>query len=871
MLTAAKPKQHILDFRYLPKQEVLKAAILYGNEQVIGFGGSRGGSKMMPLDAEIKTPFGNKTHGTIKVGDLVNNPDGTVSKVIQVHPVELQNKVTLYFHDGTEAECALSHLWQAWRANRAAKKRNNRTFGEQSAKVVTTETLIGWIDKAKNQVKRGIEYKNFPLVPVTNEVAFNVTYRKRSSIDPYWLGVLLGDGYLAKDRISITSNDVSEITTSLKNSKIKFVVKSKFNTTAKSFNFVKESFQEYKNELIKLDLLGKKSLDKFIPKQFIYNTVENRYALIQGLLDTDGTVDKRGHISFTTISYQLAKDTAFVIRSLGGVVTISKAKAGYKNKEGNYVQCNDAYTLYIKHRKPENLFRLSRKIELAKSGVPDLMFKKIIDYKISDPVLMRCITVDNPNGLYLTNDFIVTHNSFAIRSLAIELGMRYEVQSLIFRRYRDDLLKNHVYPMLKLYPFLREHFNKTEMILFHPVTKNPILKFDYAESENEIEKVGQGTEYGVIFVDEATQSTQGMIEYLFTANRDSLNRLPSRPKTVLTMNPGGPGHVYIKRIFIDKVHNSYEKLRGFYFIQSSVWDNVFWSVTELYKQGFTINEYYNKWTEAQRREFTIKYSEYAQNLAALPDIKKKAFLFGDWNIIEGIFFDEFNPEIHIIRPDKYLPYDQLKLLRIMGGLDYGNKTVLEIAAKDFYNNVFFTDEIYMDKVSRGEKIEIIKAFLDKRGLLNIPIIADTNMFIPDAFDLAQSNSPADDFLQHKLRLIPVSKTDPNNKRYRVGSNDTFKSYLHYEQDTTTGLITKHPKVKFYERCPRLIQDVSTLMVDKNNPDDFDTDMHDHAYDAGKYAFMSLIAPKENKEDRSPKWLKELNKKAQAKESNFYAQ
>lgn len=461
--------------------------------------------------------------------------------------------------------------------------------------------------------------------------------------------------------------------------------------------------------------------------------------------------------------------------------------------------------------------------------------------------------------------------SGAVRRLAIEIGMRYQVQSLIFRRYRDDLLKNHVYPMLKEYPFLKDYFNKTEMLLFHPVTKNPILKFDYAESESEIEKVGQGTEYAVIFVDEATQSTQEMIEYLFTANRDSLNRLPVKAKTVLTMNPGGPGHQYIKRIFIDKIHNSYEKKRGFYFIQSSVWDNVFWSVNELYKQGFTINDYYYKWNEQQRREFTLKYSDYAKNLDALPDNKRKAFLYGDWNIIEGIFFNEFNPEIHIIRPNKYLPYEQLKLLRILGGLDYGNTTVLELAAKDYYDNVFFFDEIYMHKVSRGEKIEIVSNFLDKRGLRDKPIIADTNMFIPDSFDLAQSNSPADDFLKHKLRLIPVSKTDPNNKRYRAGSNDTFKSYLHYEQDSKTGLITKHPKVKFYERCTRLIQDVSTLMTDKNNPDDFDSDMHDHAYDAGKYAFMSLIAPKEHKQDRMPEWLKDLNQKAQSKENNFYAQ
>ena len=128
--------------------------------------------------------------------------------------------------------------------------------------------------------------------------------------------------------------------------------------------------------------------------------------------------------------------------------------------------------------------------------------------------------------------------SHAIRTLALLFGLQFGIQSLIFRRYSDDLLKNHIYPMLATFPFLRDFFNKTEKVLYHPKTKNPIIKFDYAETYDEIEKVAQGTEYPLIFVDEATQITQQMIEFLFTANRDSKGLFPSKAKTILTINPG---------------------------------------------------------------------------------------------------------------------------------------------------------------------------------------------------------------------------------------------------------------------------------------------------------------------------------------------
>ena len=130
-------------------------------------------------------------------------------------------------------------------------------------------------------------------------------------------------------------------------------------------------------------------------------------------MDTDGTVDKRGHCSYSTISPNLAEDMAFVLRSLGAYVTISKNKAGYK-KNGTYIECADVYDLYIKIKDSDRLFRLKRKKERSKdyNGGVSTPTKRIVSYEYVGKDKCRCISVSHPSALYLTNDFTVTHNSW---------------------------------------------------------------------------------------------------------------------------------------------------------------------------------------------------------------------------------------------------------------------------------------------------------------------------------------------------------------------------------------------------------------------------------------------------------------------------
>lgn len=457
--------------------------------------------------------------------------------------------------------------------------------------------------------------------------------------------------------------------------------------------------------------------------------------------------------------------------------------------------------------------------------------------------------------------------SHAIRDINMWIcNQKAGIKTLIFRRLRNDLLENHIDPFFLKYPFFKRYFNKTESIIRWP--NGSTTKFGYAEREEDITDF-EGKEYDYIFMDEATLCTQYMVEFLQTRNRSG----KVRAKMIFTMIPGFVGHSYFKRLFITKRYEDYEDSEAYVYLPARVWDNVVWSERALKERGFTAHQYYYEWTESQRREFTLNHSDYAKTLLHLPEQKKKARLFGSWDIFEGQFFEDWNPDVHVIRKENYLDYTQLRQFEILGGLDYGNITVLYLAAKDYHGNVIVFDELYFDNVSRETKIQKTKEFLSIRNMYNTGIIADTNMWVPDAFDKAEQLSPAMEYMKrdHKspgLKLIKVSKTSPNNKRYRIACNDAVKDGLSYIMDDKTGIILKQPKFKVYERCVHFIETFPALVVSQIDPEDIEKDQPDHCYDGFKYLYMSLKKPVEKPEEREPDWYKKHFSKKRKKRTKM---
>ena len=365
--------------------------------------------KALSLDSDIITPNGITKMRDIKVGDLVIGSSGQSQSVIGVYYQGLIDCYRVTFSDGTIVECNDKHIWRI--ANRRTNKWENVELGEilkrdlrmpghhDGKQYVNSKGILRWGTKGRLKWK----------VPCQGEVSFKDQDVK---IDPYTLGAMLGDGCLGSD-LSFTSID-SEIV-----NRLKFPESISIETYDKVNYRIKKNDSEngLKFYLNIYGLKNKHSYDKFIPKEYIFNSREVRLELLRGILDTDGYVSKRGVIELALTSKQLIEDTAFVARSLGCLChKISKLPSSYKNSEGVKIECRDNYRLRIVPPKGLDLFHLKRKSErLMQEKKKNCVDRMIESIEYIGKKEMQCIEVLNEDGLFLTNNFIVTHNSTALR------------------------------------------------------------------------------------------------------------------------------------------------------------------------------------------------------------------------------------------------------------------------------------------------------------------------------------------------------------------------------------------------------------------------------------------------------------------------
>jgi hypothetical protein len=537
------------------------------------YGGRPRSGKILAEDGVILTPFGFKKNTDLRVGDRVNNPDGSTAEIILLHPWQTQERWRVHFHDGTFTDVAREHLWLAWRTGRAQKKPGkSHAWSNESAQVVTTEKLSCWLSAALREQAAGLRKIHWPCIPVCEEQVFNVTLRYQSELDPYLLGTFLGDGsYCASGAVTITSGDIAHTTAALAG--LDYTLHD-----GKDFCFKGASVKWWRKQLSSLRLAGKKAASKFIPREFLMGSVEVRWGILQGLMDTDGTVDSQGNPSFTSISRQLAEDVRFLVNSLGGTASIGEKEPFYRDKAGGKVICNTAYTLYIKHREPWKLFRMERK-QARCTKIPKVMNRRVVLIEKKGTLRGRCLTVSHPNGLYITNDFIVTHNSEILLADALRYVDVPNYSAIIFRLSLTDLegsegLLTRAHEWLDPWPEVRYQARTHS---FH-WPNGASLSFGYMGSWSAWMHY-QGNAYQYIGWDELTQHSERYYEEMFSRNSrricpyhgarvvdgaasplpddmencqtcfDSagLSRVPLRVRG--TTNPGGPGHEWVRKRF----------------------------------------------------------------------------------------------------------------------------------------------------------------------------------------------------------------------------------------------------------------------------------------------------------------------------------
>ena len=344
-----------------------------------------------PYSEPVLTPTGYVPMGSLKVGDLVMNPNGSP---VRIGDIVEQGTTEIYeveFQDGRKVRCGANHLW--------ATCRNGKKF-----------YIMRTVDYMKRKLKQGSPGKeHYPYkIPELNPLNFD---ERSVTVDPYVLGILLGDGYICGDQVRFSTADefiVEELQRRLPD----YIIEHK-----EQYNYVIKSKVQGINELNRQlkDLKVKvKSYNKFIPENYKFTSIENRFELIRGLMDTDGSVTN-GACSFVSTSEQLIDDIVFVLRSLGIRCKKSKEIPGRNNVDfnnGNYSDTRPHWELTITTE--EDIFKLPRKLEKIRKnrtynykGIGIKAIRKTGEFE-----KQRCLCIDNENHLYITKDFIPTHNSY---------------------------------------------------------------------------------------------------------------------------------------------------------------------------------------------------------------------------------------------------------------------------------------------------------------------------------------------------------------------------------------------------------------------------------------------------------------------------
>ena len=354
----------------------------------------------------IPTSDGWKTVGDIQVGDYIFGKDGKLTKVLKLYknPEKIW-KIT--FSDGRSIDCCGEHLWQYF----------YRTHRGWASRVENTQTIYQRAQQLKNNFKdsdnRGWRFR-MPL----NEP---VDYPERTyKIPPYIMGLAIGDGSFREPN-AISLSSANEELPALFAQGLGCNIQYKKNKGTYSYYFYTDkelkhrySIKEFLSE--EPALLGTYSETKFIPKSYLLGSIDQRYELLAGLLDTDGSISNTGgRISYTTISKQLADDICELCHSLGMItgITIDQHKEYTKSNGVAYVvniQCK-------KEIKPR-LFKLSNKrqraLEYANNGkrAEHKEHLSIVNIEPTETIVpMTCFTVDAEDALFQVGDFIVTHNT----------------------------------------------------------------------------------------------------------------------------------------------------------------------------------------------------------------------------------------------------------------------------------------------------------------------------------------------------------------------------------------------------------------------------------------------------------------------------
>lgn len=378
--------------------------------------------------------------------------------------------------------------------------------------------------------------------------------------------------------------------------------------------------------------------------------------------------------------------------------------------------------------------------------------------------------------------------SWAARTKAVLLGFAYHgLQMLLLRRTLPELRENHVIPLIRMLKGFAIYRDSTKEFIFPTGSR---LKLGYCDSEKDVLQY-QGQAYDVIFMEEATQFTEFQYTTLTESNRPSgMCEEEFTPRMYFTCNPGGVGHMWVKRLFIDRAYRLSERAEDYEFISAKVYDN----------------------------KFLVKGDpEYVRKLENIPDpARREAMLNGNWDIFVGQYFTEFDRELHVIKPFA-LPQHWRRYVSIDYGLDM---LACFWIAMDEHENAYVYKEVYESGLKVSDAAKRIAAMTSETvSIYYAP---------PDLWNRHSDTgkSTAEIFAENGIALVRTSND-------RVQGWYNLHEWLKPYEDEQ-GRRTAH--LKIFENCINLVRTLPALQFDEKNPNDCAKEPHEltHAPDALRY-------------------------------------
>lgn len=380
--------------------------------------------------------------------------------------------------------------------------------------------------------------------------------------------------------------------------------------------------------------------------------------------------------------------------------------------------------------------------------------------------------------------------SYAMRLKLICLALRYPgIQILLLRRTLTELRENHILPMKRLLNGIARYRDSTKEFTFPNGAR---IKLGYFCDDGDALQY-QGQAYEVIGMEEATQFTEFQYSVMTECCRLSGNMRESfLPRMYFTCNPGGVGHAWVKRLFIDKKYRENENPEDYVFIKSTVFDN----------------------------EYLMKNdSDYVKNLESLPEMRRRAMLYGDWDAFEGQYFPEFDREVHLTVPFE-IPSDWTRFASLDYGLDM--TACLWFAYPPDFSRIVCYRELYrpdlilseaareIAKASQGENLRYIAASPDLAGRRQESGVT--------GFDIMRGGG--------LKSIIPAENA-------RIPGWRRVREFLAHGD--------KPPLLTIFPCCVNLIRTLPALRFDEVRTEDAAGVPHEltHAPDALRYGLMSL--------------------------------